>query len=227
MYYNRFRYYDPNGGAYISQDPIGLEGGNPNIYGYVLDTNVFVDFLGLASKTYKRERFYNKHQADFDKNEKLYGTGIAKSIRRKIWKNMHKKRPVTGRRPKKKFKPKGYDLKWQDKHTFANDFETKKIHLNYERKGINFNLEISYRFIDGEVKPKIFMGNNKLGDTMRDRVIKDSKEFMNQEENIEKLLEMIEDAKTSEFFKPEVDAKEMRKMKNFLTEQLKKIKAGG
>lgn len=27
LYYNRFRYYDPNAGVYMSQDPIGLEGG--------------------------------------------------------------------------------------------------------------------------------------------------------------------------------------------------------
>ncbi|MDR1603073.1 MAG: RHS repeat-associated core domain-containing protein [Tannerella sp.] len=26
LYYNRFRYYDPSSGAYLSQDPIGLAG---------------------------------------------------------------------------------------------------------------------------------------------------------------------------------------------------------
>ncbi|MFL0183214.1 RHS repeat-associated core domain-containing protein [Tenacibaculum maritimum] len=30
MYYNRFRYYSPDTGTYISQDPIGLRGNNPN-----------------------------------------------------------------------------------------------------------------------------------------------------------------------------------------------------
>ena len=29
--YNRFRYYSPEGGMYISQDPIGLAGGNPTL----------------------------------------------------------------------------------------------------------------------------------------------------------------------------------------------------
>ena len=38
LYYNRFRYYDPSTGAYISQDPIGLAGGS-RLYGYVHDTN--------------------------------------------------------------------------------------------------------------------------------------------------------------------------------------------
>ena len=47
LYYNRFRYYDPSTGAYISQDPIGLAGGNPTLYGYVSDTNSWVDTLGL------------------------------------------------------------------------------------------------------------------------------------------------------------------------------------
>ena len=47
LYYNRFRYYDPNTGGYISQDPIGLVGNNPTLYGHVSDTNISVDILGL------------------------------------------------------------------------------------------------------------------------------------------------------------------------------------
>ena len=47
LYYNRFRYYSPDEGMYISQDPIGLAGGNPTLYGYVSDTNMWVDILGL------------------------------------------------------------------------------------------------------------------------------------------------------------------------------------
>ena len=48
LYYNRFRYYEPNTGTYISQDPIGLVGNNPTLYGYVEDPNIFVDILGLT-----------------------------------------------------------------------------------------------------------------------------------------------------------------------------------
>ncbi|WP_407324141.1 RHS repeat-associated core domain-containing protein [Tenacibaculum maritimum] len=46
LYYNRFRYYSPDTGTYISKDPIGLEGGN-NFYAYVPDVNNDVDVFGL------------------------------------------------------------------------------------------------------------------------------------------------------------------------------------
>jgi RHS repeat-associated protein len=48
FYYNRFRYYDAESGEYVSQDPIGLLGRNPSIYGYVNDTNVWIDIFGLS-----------------------------------------------------------------------------------------------------------------------------------------------------------------------------------
>ena len=47
LYYNRFRYYSPDSGTYISQDPIGLAGNNPNFYGYTFDCNTEVDVWGL------------------------------------------------------------------------------------------------------------------------------------------------------------------------------------
>lgn len=45
--YNRFRYYSPESGIYLSQDPIGLAGGL-RLYGYVSDPNIWVDPLGLT-----------------------------------------------------------------------------------------------------------------------------------------------------------------------------------
>ena len=47
LYYNRFRYYDADVGSYISQDPIGLAGNNPTLYGYVKDVNSWIDEFGL------------------------------------------------------------------------------------------------------------------------------------------------------------------------------------
>ena len=46
LYYNRFRYYLPNFGGYISQDPIRLAGNNPTFYGYVDNPNFIFDILG-------------------------------------------------------------------------------------------------------------------------------------------------------------------------------------
>ena len=46
---NRFRYYSPDMGMYISSDPIGLAGGF-NTYAYVKDTNTWVDVLGLSGE---------------------------------------------------------------------------------------------------------------------------------------------------------------------------------
>jgi RHS repeat-associated protein len=49
LYYNRFRYYNPESGLYISQDPIRLAGNNPNFYAYVHDSNTMVDVFGLMA----------------------------------------------------------------------------------------------------------------------------------------------------------------------------------
>ncbi|WP_160110256.1 RHS repeat-associated core domain-containing protein [Porphyromonas macacae] len=53
LYYNRFRYYDCNTGCYISQDPIGLAGNNPTLYGYVKDINSWIDVFGLSELVYQ------------------------------------------------------------------------------------------------------------------------------------------------------------------------------
>ncbi|QQS03596.1 MAG: hypothetical protein IPK50_14980 [Fibrobacterota bacterium] len=50
LYYNRFRYFDPEAGGYISQDPIRLEGGNPTLYGYVEDPNEWLDPFRLTKR---------------------------------------------------------------------------------------------------------------------------------------------------------------------------------
>jgi RHS repeat-associated protein len=49
LYYNRFRYYDPEVGRYISQDPLGLLGGD-RLYEYVDNPSVLVDSLGLLDE---------------------------------------------------------------------------------------------------------------------------------------------------------------------------------
>jgi RHS repeat-associated protein len=50
LYYNRFRYYDPEVGAYVSQDPIGLRSGL-RLHRYVDDPNKRFDPFGLDGCT--------------------------------------------------------------------------------------------------------------------------------------------------------------------------------
>ena len=50
LHYNRFRYYDPEIGRFVSQDPIGLMGGI-NVYIYASNPIEWVDPFGLASKS--------------------------------------------------------------------------------------------------------------------------------------------------------------------------------
>ncbi|MDM0031357.1 RHS repeat-associated core domain-containing protein, partial [Variovorax sp. J22P271] len=48
MHYNRYRYYNPGAGRYISKDPIGLVGGR-NLFSYVASSPInAVDAVGLA-----------------------------------------------------------------------------------------------------------------------------------------------------------------------------------
>ncbi|WP_338849534.1 RHS repeat-associated core domain-containing protein [Massilia sp. W12] len=49
LHYNRFRYYDPAIGRFISQDPIGLLGGS-NLFAYADNPIDWIDPLGLAKK---------------------------------------------------------------------------------------------------------------------------------------------------------------------------------
>ena len=51
LHYNRYRYYDPETGRYLSEDPIKLAGGM-NLYGYPRDPVEWIDPLGLEE--YKR-----------------------------------------------------------------------------------------------------------------------------------------------------------------------------
>ncbi len=67
LYYNQFRYYNPNLGVYISQDPIGLNGGL-SVYAYVFDPLYWTDPFGLAKKKgcggAGSERWKNKKTKD-------------------------------------------------------------------------------------------------------------------------------------------------------------------
>jgi len=51
-----YREYDPYTGKWTAKDPIGFDGGDSNLYGYVLGDPVnFVDFNGLSTLVYVAE----------------------------------------------------------------------------------------------------------------------------------------------------------------------------
>nr|WP_223964456.1 RHS repeat-associated core domain-containing protein [Burkholderia diffusa] len=49
LHYNRYRYYDPSSGRFVSKDPIGLAGG-VNVYQYAPNPTLWIDPLGLQKK---------------------------------------------------------------------------------------------------------------------------------------------------------------------------------
>lgn len=52
--YNFFRYYEPDEGRFVNQNPIGLVGGD-NLYAFVSNEQVWVDFLGLVKNILQQE----------------------------------------------------------------------------------------------------------------------------------------------------------------------------
>jgi RHS repeat-associated protein len=55
LFYNRYRYYDPNMGRYISRDPIGLLG-SLNAHAYAPNPTEWVDPLGLSGNSSQRRK---------------------------------------------------------------------------------------------------------------------------------------------------------------------------
>ena len=58
--YNRFRYYDPELGRYISEDPIRFASGTLALHSYVEDSNDCIDFYGLQIYRRKNGQFGKK-----------------------------------------------------------------------------------------------------------------------------------------------------------------------
>jgi RHS repeat-associated protein len=68
LFYNRFRYYDPACGRYVSPDPIGLLGGGANAYRYARNATGWIDPFGLAEgKGCPRTEFENRIPDDIPK----------------------------------------------------------------------------------------------------------------------------------------------------------------
>jgi RHS repeat-associated protein len=55
LHYNRYRWYDPQSGRFVSKDPIGLWGGI-HLFAYAANSTAWVDPLGLAKKSAKQKQ---------------------------------------------------------------------------------------------------------------------------------------------------------------------------
>ena len=55
LHYNLMRYYEPEVGRFVNQDPIGLWGGE-NLYSFAPNANVWVDPLGLSVQSESAQR---------------------------------------------------------------------------------------------------------------------------------------------------------------------------
>ncbi len=62
LHYNRYRYYSPYVGRFISKDPIGLLGGD-NVYAYTPNPVSWVDPLGLVKKKPSKYALKDGHNA--------------------------------------------------------------------------------------------------------------------------------------------------------------------
>ena len=52
LHYNLMRYYEPEAGRFVNQDPIGLFSGN-NLYQFAPNAQIWIDYWGLARLTYR------------------------------------------------------------------------------------------------------------------------------------------------------------------------------
>ncbi len=86
LHYNRFRYYDPDIGRFISQDPIGLMGGF-NLYQYAPNPVVWVDPFGLNARPETAAQFEKRISNKMSPAERVIAVKgkIAKVARKNGW----------------------------------------------------------------------------------------------------------------------------------------------
>jgi RHS repeat-associated protein len=145
LYYNRHRYYSSDMGLYISQDPIGLDGGSA-FYAYVKDLNFWIDIFGLSTvylrnvevyvgkaKNNAAERYGNKSTAT-DIFKDIPDTDTAQGVEQITYERMNRmvergeldpltnaQRPVDMGNKKKTFR-RDLGEKWL-KDTFGDNYE--------------------------------------------------------------------------------------------------------
>jgi RHS repeat-associated protein len=107
LYYYRARYYDQTTGRFLSEDPIGFDGGDENLYRYVSNNVlIFVDLDGLMRSSGERGQTGSSSGTDSPfKKMKPHPTDPNKVIEEKN---------QTGKKIEK-LKPEGFDDYWKNK----------------------------------------------------------------------------------------------------------------
>jgi RHS repeat-associated protein len=89
LQYNRARYYDANTGRWISQDPLGFDAGDSNLYRYVNNQpTVATDPSGLANETHALPNGYTAFMEWFpekDKGEISIRNRAGDEVERFVW----------------------------------------------------------------------------------------------------------------------------------------------
>jgi len=129
LHYNTFRYYDPDVGRFINQDPIGLLGGT-NLYAYAPNPVTWIDPWGWACIKNKEDGMAREARAK-DVLERRYGKGNVISeryLRDSSGKSV--KDPLTGERRRIDFVIKGKDGIWRPVEVTS---QTALNLINYRR----------------------------------------------------------------------------------------------
>jgi RHS repeat-associated protein len=108
LYYNRFRYYDPESGEYVSQDPIGLAGGM-GLYSYCFDTILSLDPFGLASCGVQPKKFKTPFKPLSAKEKRVLNSKLkSRTITRQEYQHLQWDKRFSNRRNR------GVDRFWSD-----------------------------------------------------------------------------------------------------------------
>jgi RHS repeat-associated protein len=142
LHYNLFRYYDPDVGRFVSQDPIGLLGGF-NLYQYAPNPISWIDPWGLSCVSFRRWK-------RGDAIDKPMPNGSAPpwdAVRSRYWKNRYEATKNTG-----EFGKRDSDLmKNGNARLDGNGNPYELHHVNPQRNGgANLNNPVNLREVTRE-----------------------------------------------------------------------------
>ncbi|VEH87137.1 Cell wall-associated polypeptide CWBP200 [Neisseria animaloris] len=97
LHYNLFRYYEPDCGRFVNQDPIGLWGGD-NLYWFAPNIQDWIDPLGLVHEKAPGYHVYGLFDVDLKTGklaDKPYYIGITNDTARRITEHQESRRLTT------------------------------------------------------------------------------------------------------------------------------------